>query len=54
MSRKEARMSYPDPRYLGDEGEISATFRPVDQGPELEIGAGRRDSFIGSLGELPR
>ncbi|MFF2779754.1 cupin domain-containing protein [Streptomyces sp. NPDC058052] len=23
-------MSYPDPRYLGDQGEISARFRPAD------------------------
>jgi len=33
-------MSYPDPRYLGDKGEISAKFRPADQGPELRIGSG--------------
>jgi len=28
-------MSYPDPRYLGDKGEISAVFRPADAEPEL-------------------
>jgi mannose-6-phosphate isomerase-like protein (cupin superfamily) len=28
-------MSYPDPRYLGDRGEISAVFRPADAEPEL-------------------
>jgi mannose-6-phosphate isomerase-like protein (cupin superfamily) len=28
-------MSYPDPRYLGDKGEISAVFRPADTEPEL-------------------
>lgn len=32
-------MSYPEPRYLGDRGEISATFRPAGQGPELLIGS---------------
>ena len=33
-------MSYSDPRYLGDKGEISARFRPADQKPELMIGSG--------------
>jgi mannose-6-phosphate isomerase-like protein (cupin superfamily) len=28
-------MSYPDPRYLGDGGEVSATYRPSDHEPEL-------------------
>ena len=28
-------MSYPEPRYRGDGGEVSATFRPADHGPEL-------------------
>jgi mannose-6-phosphate isomerase-like protein (cupin superfamily) len=28
-------MSYPEPKYLGDAGEISATFRPADFPPEL-------------------
>ena len=32
-------MSYPDARYFGDEGEISAKFRPMKQEPELTIGA---------------
>ncbi len=32
-------MSYPPARYLGDTGEISALFRPADQGPELTIGS---------------
>jgi mannose-6-phosphate isomerase-like protein (cupin superfamily) len=31
-------MSYPDPRYTGNEGEISARFRHVTQEPELKIG----------------
>jgi mannose-6-phosphate isomerase-like protein (cupin superfamily) len=33
-------MSYPDPRYLGNEGEISAIFRPAhDHQPDLTIGS---------------
>jgi mannose-6-phosphate isomerase-like protein (cupin superfamily) len=32
-------MSYPDARYLGDEGEISARYRPADQEPDLMIGS---------------
>jgi hypothetical protein len=40
--RKESQMSYPDPHYLGDEGEISTRYRPADQKPELTIGSVRR------------
>jgi mannose-6-phosphate isomerase-like protein (cupin superfamily) len=29
------RMSYPDPRYLGEPGELSASYRSVDTGPQL-------------------
>lgn len=32
-------MSYPEARYLGDEGKINATFRPVGRKPELTIGS---------------
>jgi mannose-6-phosphate isomerase-like protein (cupin superfamily) len=28
-------MSYPDPRYLGSGGEVTATFRPADTAPDL-------------------
>lgn len=28
-------MSYPDPRYLGDKGEISAVLRPANAEPDL-------------------
>ncbi|WP_449062775.1 cupin domain-containing protein [Planomonospora algeriensis] len=28
-------MTYPDPLYLGDEGEVNATFRPAGHEPEL-------------------
>jgi len=32
-------MSYPDVRYHGDKGEISGTFRPAAEGPDLTIGS---------------
>jgi quercetin dioxygenase-like cupin family protein len=32
-------MSYPDPLYSGNQGEISAKYRPMLQEPELRIGA---------------
>ena len=28
-------MSYPDSRYVGDEGEVSAVFRPADTAPDI-------------------
>ena len=31
-------MSYPDPRYLGDGGEVSAIFRPAGREPDLKVG----------------
>ena len=31
-------MSYPEARYFGEEGEISAVYRPADAKPDLEIG----------------
>ncbi len=33
-------MSYPDARYLGDSGEISAVWRPASQEPELTMRSG--------------
>ncbi|MGH8963108.1 MAG: cupin domain-containing protein [Jatrophihabitantaceae bacterium] len=33
-------MSYPDPLYLGDTGEVSATLRPAGQAPELAYKSG--------------
>ena len=39
-------MSYPDPRYLGDKGEISAAFRPVNQMPDLTIGSDTAVSYL--------
>lgn len=31
-------MSYPDPQYLGDGGEVSAVYRAAAQEPELKVG----------------
>ncbi|MGW7079098.1 cupin domain-containing protein [Streptomyces sp. NPDC054866] len=39
-------MSYPDPRYLGEEGEINAVFRPADTEPELVSPAGNRTHYL--------
>jgi mannose-6-phosphate isomerase-like protein (cupin superfamily) len=33
-------MSYPPPAYLGDGGEVSAQFRPVDTSPDLPLPEG--------------
>ncbi len=39
-------MTYPDPVYLGDGGEVSATLRPADREPELVYANGTRCSFV--------
>ena len=39
-------MSYPDPRYLGDEGEVSAIYRPADKEPDLTIGSGTAMHYL--------
>ena len=39
-------MTYPDPRYLGEAGEVSARFRPVDAPPELSLGGGGAASYL--------
>ena len=39
-------MSYPDPRYAGTTGEVSAVYRPGSQGPDLEIGAAVAVSYL--------
>jgi mannose-6-phosphate isomerase-like protein (cupin superfamily) len=31
-------MSYPDPVYFGDAGEVSAVFQPADREPDLKVG----------------
>ena len=39
-------MSYPDPRYLGEGGEVSATYRPVDQAAELTSPSGNKTHYL--------
>ena len=39
-------MTYPDPRYLDDHGEVSAWFRPVDTEPELRLGEESAASYV--------
>ena len=39
-------MSYPDPRYHGNGGEISASFRPVSTKPELQVGPESAASYL--------
>ncbi|GAA2029563.1 cupin domain-containing protein [Catenulispora yoronensis] len=39
-------MSYPSPRYLADQGEVSATFRTAATDPELRIGQRSRVSLL--------
>ncbi|ACU74519.1 Cupin 2 conserved barrel domain protein [Catenulispora acidiphila DSM 44928] len=43
-------MSYPSPRYLADQGEVSATFRTADADPELNIGTASRVSLLSTGG----
>jgi len=39
-------MSYPDPRYLGDHGEVNAMFRAADAPAELELGGGGSAAYL--------
>ena len=39
-------MSYPQPRYLGDGGEPTATYRPASHEPELVYAAGTRVHYL--------
>ncbi|WP_327354986.1 cupin domain-containing protein [Streptomyces sp. NBC_01304] len=39
-------MSYPEPRYLGEKGEINAMFRSADQEAELTSGTGNRTHYL--------
>ena len=39
-------MSYPDPVYLGGNGEASATLRPADAEPDLVYGDGTRAHYL--------
>ena len=39
-------MSYPEPRYLGETGEASATYRPTDHQPELTYPNGNTAHYL--------
>ncbi|GAA3423476.1 cupin domain-containing protein [Streptosporangium sandarakinum] len=39
-------MTYPEPRYLGADGEISATYRPADHEPELTYHSGNTVHYL--------
>ena len=39
-------MSYPEPRYFGDGGEISARYRPADHEPELTSRTGTTTHYL--------
>lgn len=39
-------MSYPEPKYLGDTGEVNATLRRADQKPELVYPSGVTISYL--------
>ncbi|MEV6949894.1 cupin domain-containing protein [Streptomyces sp. NPDC051172] len=39
-------MSYPEPRYLGDKGEVNAVFRPADTKAEIESPSGNRTHYL--------
>jgi len=39
-------MSYPEIRYHGDKGEISAFYRPAGRKPELMIGSGTAVGYL--------
>jgi hypothetical protein len=39
-------MSYPDPRYHGKTGEISATYRPSTTAPDITYGSGTTCEYL--------
>jgi mannose-6-phosphate isomerase-like protein (cupin superfamily) len=39
-------VSYPEPRYLGIGGEVSATYRPADREPELTYPTGNTAHYL--------
>ncbi len=39
-------MSYPEPRYLGEGGEVSAAYRPGDHEPELTYATGNTVHYL--------
>lgn len=51
--RRESAVSYPEPRYLGDGGEASATLRAIGHEPELVYPSGTVAHFL-ATGKLTR
>ena len=39
-------MTYPDARYLGDDGEITAVYRPTDAEPDVRYPSGVRVHYL--------
>ncbi len=39
-------MTYPDPRYLGETGEVSASYRPADHAPDLTYRNGNTVHYL--------
>ncbi|MFI6477472.1 cupin domain-containing protein [Nonomuraea sp. NPDC050663] len=39
-------MTYPDPKYFGDKGEITASFRPASQEPDLRYPHGGSAHYL--------
>ncbi len=39
-------MSYPEPRYTGDSGEVSASYRAGDSAPDLTYPSGTRVHYL--------
>ncbi len=39
-------MSYPEPRYLGENGEVTAVFRAADTEPEISAPSGNRTHYL--------
>lgn len=39
-------MSYPEPKYLGEDGEISAILRPASRPPDLKVGTSEASYLI--------
>lgn len=44
-------MSYPEPRYLGDGGEVSAVLRPAEHDPDLQFPAPGQNAHYLATGE---
>jgi len=39
-------VSYPEPRYLGDSGETTATYRPAGREPDIAYAAGTTVHYL--------